>query len=439
MSVERIYKRTPGILKVRSTRRQALKGAASLTFAVPMIRTSRAAAQDAVTVTWFAARDTTGFTPQQVEAFNAENPNIQINYQEQGAITTDLHDKFVTVATAQDSTADVVSMDVPFVPEFAAAGWTLPMDDFLTEEERSEFFSGTIDGATYDGVLYAIPWYNNGPGLFYRKDVLDEAGIKPPATYDDLVSASQELATPDVSGFVFQAAQTEGGVINFLEYLWGHGDELLDENMEVILGDSEAGTEALTRLVNYIYEDQISPESCLTMRLAADAENVFASGEAVFLRSWMTATSAMQSEASQVQDAWDVTTLPSKDGSEPGPGCLGTWNLGISAFSEHLEEAAEVIRFFTSLEQQTLRYLGNGNLPARSAVFEDPEVTEKYAYVDRLKPAFEALKPRPVTPYYSQMSADVLQPNYGAAMSRQKTPEEAVADMAEGLRQVLGG
>lgn len=439
MSVERIYKRSPGILKVRSTRRQALKGAASLTFAVPMIRTSRAAAQDAVTVTWFAARDTTGFTPQQVEAFNAENPNIQINYQEQGAITTDLHDKFVTVATAQDSTADVVSMDVPFVPEFAAAGWTLPMDDFLTEEERSEFFSGTIDGATYDGVLYAIPWYNNGPGLFYRKDLLDEAGIKPPATYDDLVSASQELATPDVSGFVFQAAQTEGGVINFLEYLWGHGGELLDENMEVILGDSEAGTEALTRLVNYIYEDQISPESCLTMRLAADAENVFASGEAVFLRSWMTATSAMQSEASQVQDAWDVTTLPSKDGSEPGPGCLGTWNLGISAFSEHPEEAAEVIRFFTSLEQQTLRYLGNGNLPARSAVFEDPEVTEKYAYVDRLKPAFEALKPRPVTPYYSQMSADVLQPNYGAAMSRQKTPEEAVADMAEGLRQVLGG
>jgi multiple sugar transport system substrate-binding protein len=401
-----------------------------------MIRFSNAAAQDAVTVTWFAARDTTGFTPTQVEAFNTEHTDIQINYQEQGAITTDLHDKFVTVAIAQDSTVDIVSMDVPFVPEFAAAGWTLPMGDFVTEEERSEFFSGTVDGATYDGELYAVPWYNNGPGLFYRKDLLDEAGIEPPTTYDDLVTASKELATPDISGFVFQAVQTEGGVINFLEYLWGHGGELLDENMEVILGDSEAGTEALTRLVNYIYEDKISPESCLTMKLAADAENVFASGQAVFLRSWMTGTNAMLADTSQVKDTWDVTTLPSKDGS-PGPGCLGTWNLGISAFSEHPEEAAEVIRFFTSLEQQTARYLGNGNLPARPAVFEDPEVTEKYTYVDRLAPAFEALKPRPVTPFYSQMSADALQPNYGAAMTRQKSPEQAVQDMAEGLRQIL--
>jgi multiple sugar transport system substrate-binding protein len=146
----------------------------------------------------------------------------------------------------------------------------------------------------------------------------------------------------------------------------------------------------------------------------------------------------MEGPDSQVAGNWDVTTLPSLDGS-PGPGCLGTWNLGISAFSERAAEAAEVIRYLTSLEQQTARYLGNGNLPARSAVFDDPEVVEKYTYADRLAPAFEALKPRPVTPYYSQMSADALQPNYGAAMTRQKTPEEAIADMAETMRQILAG
>jgi multiple sugar transport system substrate-binding protein len=438
MSIDPVVNGTSGILRRRSTRRTALKGAASLTFAVPLIRVPRAAAQDAVTVTWFAGRDTTGYTVQQVEAFNAEHTDIQIDYQEQGAVTTDLHDAFVNVAVAQDSTVDIISMDVPFVPEFAAAGWTQPMDEFLTEEERAEFFGGTIDGATYDGQLYGIPWYNNGPGLFYRRDLLEEAGIEPPATYDDLVSASKELATADLSGYIFQAVQTEGGVINWLEYLWGHGGDLLDENMEVILGDDSAGVDSLSRLVSYIYDEKISPESCLTMNLAADADNAFASGGAVFLRSWMTATSAMEGPDSQVAGLWDVTTLPSLDGS-PGPGCLGTWNLGISAFSERAAEAAEVIKFLTSLDQQTARYLGNGNLPARSAVFEDPEVAEKYAYADRLGPAFEALKPRPVTPYYSQMSADALQPNYGAAMTRQKTPDEAIADMAETMRQILAG
>ena len=439
MSVEQASHRSPGVLQVRSTRRRALKGAASLTFAVPMIRVSRAAAQDAVTVTWFAGRDTTGYTPRQVEAFNAQNTGIQINYQEQGANTTDLHDKFVTVATAQDSTVDIISMDVPFVPEFAAAGWTLPVEDLLPENERAEFFSGTIEGATYDGQLYAVPWFNNGPGLFYRKDLLDEAGIEPPKTYDELVSAARELATPEIAGYIFQAAQAEGGIINWLEYTWGYGGDVLDADMQVILDASPAATDALTRLIGYIYEERISPDSTLTMRIPADAENVFASGGAVFLRSWMTATSAMLADTSQVRDAWDVTTLPSQDGTAPGPGCLGTWNLGISAFSERQDEAAEVIRFFTSLEQQTARYLGNGNLPARSAVFDDPDVIEKYAYVDRLRPAFEALKPRPVTPYYSQISADALQPNFGAAMSRQKGPEQAVTDAAEAIRQIIGG
>jgi multiple sugar transport system substrate-binding protein len=438
MRVDRSSRPASGILEILSSRRQALKGAAAASaLAFPLIRTARAAAQDAVKVTWFAGRDTTGFTPTQVEAFNAEHTDIQIDYQEQGAVTTDLHDKFVTVATAQDSTVDIVSMDVPFVPEFAAAGWTIPMADYLTEAERGEFFPGTIDGATYDGTLYAIPWFNNGPGLFYRKDLLDGAGIAVPTTYDDLVSAAKELATGDVSGYIFQAVQTEGGICNFLEYLWGYGGDLLDENMQVILGDDSAGVDALTRMVGYIYDEKISPEACLTMKTAADAENVFASGNAVFLRSWMTATNAILGDTSQVKDTWDVTTLPSQDGS-PGPGCLGTWNLGISAYSKNVDASAEVIKWFTSLDQQTNRYLGNGNLPARPAVLENADVKAKYSYVDRLAPAFQALKPRPVTPYYSQMSADALQPNYGAAMVRDKTPEEAISAMADGLRQIIG-
>lgn len=440
MSADQGSNGIPDILQHRSTRRRALKGAAALGLATPLIRSATtSAAQQPVTITWFAGRDTTGYTPKQVAAFNAQSTNVKINYQEQGANTTDLHDKFVTVATAKDSTADMISMDVPFVPEFAAAGWTIPVDDILPVDERTKFFSGTIDGATYDGKLYAVPWFNNGPGLFYRKDLLDAAGVTPPKTYDELVKAAKQLQTPGISGFIFQAAQAEGGLISWLEYLWGYGGDLLDSDMKVVLDKSDAGTNAMKRLVGYIYDEKISPESCLTMRIPADAENAFVSGGAVFLRSWMTATSSMEGDTSKVKGKWDVTTLPSQDGTKPGPGCLGTWNLGISAFSKHPKEAAEAITYFTSLAQQKARYLGNGNLPARSAVFDDADVKAKYTYVDRLKPAFEALKPRPVTPYYSQLSSDALQPNYGAAMTRQKTPDQAVKDMADAMKQILAG
>lgn len=445
MNERRTNGRTTDIVGARFSRREALQRAAALGLSVPAIgtalRATGAAAQGAAKpakITWFAGRDTTGYTPQQVKTFNAQHPAIQINYQEQGANTTDLHDKFVTVATAKDSSVDLISMDVPFVPEFAAAGWTIPVEDLLPVAERSKFFSGTIKGATYDGKLYAVPWYNNGPGLFYRKDLLDAAGLQPPKTYDELLEIAKKLQTPNVAGFIFQAAQAEGGIITWMEYLWGYGGDIVDDKMNIVLDQSDAGVKALQRLIDFIYTDKISPESCLTMRIPADAENVFISGRAVFLRSWMTAANQMETGPdSKVKGKWDVVPLPSADGKQAGPGCLGTWNLGISAFSKHAEPTGEAITFLTSLAQQTARYLGNGNLPARSAVFDDAKVKAAYPYVDRLTPAFASLKPRPVTPYYSQMSADALQPNFGAAMTRQKSPEQAIKDMTSALKQIL--
>jgi multiple sugar transport system substrate-binding protein len=449
MSDERIDALVQEATRLRYSRRGVLKRAAALGLSTTATAAVLARAgtpataarrQGPVTLNWFAARDQTGYTPTQVQAFNAQNPNIQINYQEQGATTTDLHDKFVTVATAQDASVDLVSMDVPFVPEFAAAGWVQPVEEILPAAEREAFFPGTIEGATYDagegGQLYAVPWYNNGPGLFYRKDLLDGAGLQPPKTYDELQQIATQLQTPEISGIVFQASQTEGGLITFLEYLWGHGGDVLDAEGNVVIDDGP-GAEALQRLVDFVYTAKIAPEAVLTMATGNDAQNPFIEGRAVFLRMWMTAAGAMDADTSAVKGKWGVTTLPSKDGQQPGPGCLGTWNLGISAFSEQAEAAAEAIRYFTSQEQQTARYLGNGNLPARSAVFDAPEVTARYPYVPTLRSAFEALKPRPVTPYYSQMSSDALQPNFGAAMTRQKEPAQAVADMASGIEQVL--
>src|SRR5437868_6235972 len=170
----------------------------------------------ASTVVWFAARDTTGYTPKQVEAFNTANKNIQIDYQEQGATTQDLHDKFVTVAGAKDASVDIVSMDVPYVPEFAAAGWTIAVDEILPKDEQAKFFQGTLNGATYQGKLGGVPWYNNGPGLYYRKDLLTAKGLTPPKTYDELLNVARTLQTAEMAGFAMQLPQSEGGIINWM-------------------------------------------------------------------------------------------------------------------------------------------------------------------------------------------------------------------------------
>jgi len=124
-----------------------------------------------------------------------EGNNIQIDYQEQGAVTQDLHDKFVTVAGAKDSSVDIVSMDVPYVPEFAAAGWTIAVDEILPKDEQAKFFQGTLHGATYEGKLGAVPWFNNGPGLYYSTPYFKGGGTYMYQNLTDTLSGGRYKGT----------------------------------------------------------------------------------------------------------------------------------------------------------------------------------------------------------------------------------------------------
>ncbi|MGI8856019.1 MAG: ABC transporter substrate-binding protein [Thermomicrobiales bacterium] len=401
--------------------------------------TPNVAPTGAVTINWFASRDTTGYGPKQVAAFNAANKTIQISYQEQGATTQDLHDKFVTVATAKDPSADIVSMDVPYVPEFAAAGWTIALDDALAGGERAKFYQGTLDGATYNSKVYAIPWFNNGPGLFYRKDLLAKAGLQPPKTYDELLAACQKLQTPQLAGFIQQMPQSEGGIINWMEYLWGYGGDLVDDKLNVVVDKGTAGVDSMQKLKDFIYKDKIMPESTLALKLGQDAVNIFATGGALFLRIWYGNISTMYDpkQTKLTTDQWDVTSLPSKDGVKPGPGCLGTWNLGVSNYSKHQKESIEAIKWITSLEQQTARMLDNVNLPSRPAVFDNAQIQAKYPYSKSAQASLDNLKPRPVTPFWGQMSADAVQPQFGLSFSNKKDSAAAIKDMADAMRKII--
>src|SRR5579859_1476667 len=420
-----------GAATTPATAAQPASGAAT---AAPAVQSTGTA----TTVVWFAARDTTGYTPKQVDAFNKANKNIQIDYQEQGAVTQDLHDKFVTVAGAKDSSVDLISMDVPYVPEFGAAGWTIPVDEILPKDERAKFSQGALNGATYQGKLYAVPWYNNGPGLYYRKDLFDAKGLKPPKTYDDLLNAAKALQTADVVGFVMQLPQSEGGIISWMEYLWGYGGDMVDDKLNVVVDQGTAGVDGLQRIVDFVYTDKIIPEAALQFKLGADVMNLFRGGKAAMIRLWFSnAGDLFQPDSAIKPNQWDVAPLPSKDGAKPGPGCLGDWNLGVSKFSTKQKEALEALRILTNQENQRARFLDGGFLPSRQAVFDDPDIQKKFPYAKAAQASFENLKPRPVTPFYPDISANAIQPAFGQAMARQLTPDQAIKQMADKMRQII--
>jgi multiple sugar transport system substrate-binding protein len=390
------------------------------------------------TITWFAARDATGYTPKLVDAFNRQSKSIQISYQEQGAVSQDLHDKFVTVSAAKDASVDIVSIDSPFASEYAAAGWTIPADDAFPKDEQAKFFKGALDAVAYNGTLYGVPWFLSGPGFFYRKDLLDAAGLKPPKTYDELIATAKKVQSANVAGFLMQLPQTEGGIISWLEYLWGYGGDLVDDKLNVIVDKGTAGVDSMQKVLDLIYTEKVVPEAALTLKLGADVMNTFRSGNAAMIRIWFSNAGDLYKPDTKItKEQWDVTTLPSKDGAKPGPGCLGSWSLGIGTFSKKQKEAAAAVSWLTAPEQQKTYFLDGGFPPTRTAVLDDAAIQAKYPYAKAMQASFAELKSRPVTPYWAQMSSDAVQPNFGAAMGKQKSPDQAIKDMAAAMRKII--
>jgi multiple sugar transport system substrate-binding protein len=235
-----------------------------------------------------------------------------------------------------------------------------------------------------------------------------------------------------------QLVQGEGGIINWMEYLWGYGGDLVDDKLQVVVDKGSTGVDSMQKIVDFVYKDKILPEAALQFKLGADVMNLFRGGKAAMIRLWFSNAGDLYKPDSAIKtDQWAVTTLPSKDGAKPGPGCLGTWNLGVSNYSKKQKEATEAITILTNQDNQKARVMGNGNLPTRLAVFDDADVQQKYPYAKSAQESFGALKPRPVTPFYPQISADAIQPAFGQAMAQQIKPDQAIKQMADKMRSIL--
>ncbi len=81
--------------------------------------------------------------------------------------------------------------------------------------------------------------------------------------------------------------------------------------------------------------------------------------------------------------------------------------------------------------------LGGGFLSARPAVFDDAEIQAKFPWAKSAQASLDTLKPRPVTPFYPQMSADAIQPAFGQAMAQQIKPDQAITHDAADEQPIL--
>jgi ABC-type glycerol-3-phosphate transport system substrate-binding protein len=339
------------------------------------------------------------------------------------------HQLYVQWLNAHASEPDVLQLDVIATPEFAAAGWILPIDTF--QPAATEFFPATIEANRWKGSLYALPWFVDVGMLYWRTDLLNAA----PATFDELsrvVSRAQrEHGVP--FGFVWSGARYEGLVTVFLEYLHGFGGQFFDTAGRVAV-DSDAGIRALTALGDSIHRDGISPPDVLAWQ-EEQTRIAFQSGRAVVMRNWPYAYPLLaDSASSQVAGRFAVGLMPrAPDGVAVAS--LGGQQLAINARSRQPGAAYALVDYLTSPEQMLERARLAGEYPARPALY-DREELRFGAPPDQIRRMIEHAVPRPVTPVYAELS-ELLQVQLHRALTRQQEPAPALHEAAGAMNDVL--
>lgn len=352
--------------------------------------------------------------------FEQAHPGVTVREEILPSSTDQQHQFYAINLEGKSVTFDLLAVDVIWVQEFARAGWIQPVDHVLPAAEREAYVAGAIEAATFEGRLFAIPWYLDAGVLFYRRDLLDRYGFAPPKTWPELVRMARMILDqeqdPDLTGFLWQGKQYEGLVCVALEFIRGHGG--------TVLGNRTRESEDALGFMRTLVKEGLSAALVTT----ADEEatrHVFGAGRAIFLRNWPYAWALFQAEGSPVRTKVGLAPLPSFPGHE-SVSTLGGWMLAVPHRAPHPREAVDLLRYLSSPAIQKRIALELGYLPARRDLYREPSLLGAKPWLAELAPVLIGAKPRPVTPYYLMMS-QVLQPELSAAVVGLKTPGEALA------------
>jgi len=261
---------------------------------------------------------------------------------------------------------------------FAKNGYLADLSDDVESNaswDWSDFQSGPVGSTTYEDNVVGVPIITEQEVLYYRKDLLANAGLEVPTTMVELEAAAQAIKeqNPGVAGFVARTGKS-AAVTQFSSFLYSFGGDFIDKDGDSGVASPEA-KEAYAFYGKLIRE--YGPENVSTDMSWPEAMAIFTQGQAGFYTEADSLyKNATDPETSKVSDTVGFAPMPAGPGGSVAYN-VPSWALGINAESTHSAEAWKFIEWATS-QELTLAVQQDGVPGARQSVWEDPAGTSTY-------------------------------------------------------------
>ncbi len=338
--------------------------------------------------------------------WNAEHPEIQVSREAIDRSDSYAYENKITTAVTSSDLPDIFFVDGPTVSYYAANGIIVPIDDYFSQEDLSDFVPSTVAQCTYDGKLYAISATESSVALYYNKDYLTECGVDVadidsrtvdnPLTWSELEEIAQKCTTDNYVGTHIIMDHGEGLPYALEPMFISNGKDFISDDGSTAEGyvNSPECVETAEYLANLIangyanidpIQDEFLNGACATM-LGGSWDIAILGASADF--------------------DWGVTYYPVSDNTKKAVSPCGDWSAAISKDCQNVDAAGQFLQWLVNTEN-TATYAAAIAKPAtRNSAYDDPAMAE---YADEpLAMIVEQLQntavPRPRTPSYSVFS-----------------------------------
>jgi multiple sugar transport system substrate-binding protein len=369
---------------------------------------------------------------QLVRDFEREHPGIRVEVQQ--IPWSAAHEKLLT-AHVGHATPDVAQLGNTWIPELVTLDALLPLDSLQrasADMDTSGHYPGIWATNVVDGQLWGIPWYVDTRVLFYRRDLLLQAGYRTmPETWIEWREA-------------MRAIRRQGGKDKYAIFLplneWPpqailglqRGSPLITAGGRGAFRDSTfAG--AFDFMLG-LYREGLAPPVSNTE--IANLYQEFARGTfSMYITGPWNLGEFRRRLPDSLQHAWATAPLPGPAGAASGVSLAGGSSLVIFRDSKHPALAWELIRFLSRPEQQVRFYHLTGDLPARREAWEDSALAGDSAAA-AFRVQLTRAVPTPMVPEWEQVTTKIMDQTE-AAVRGGVAPAEALAALDKEVDRLL--
>lgn len=302
--------------------------------------------------------------------FHRENPDIRVRVQQ--IPWTAAHEKLLT-GFVGGAMPDVAQLGNTWIAEFAAINALEPLDAWIArsrELSADEYFDGIWSTNVVSDTVWGLPWYVDTRVIFYRTDLLAQAGYESmPRTWDGWVEALhavKRIAGPDRYAVFLPTNEWVQPALFGLQ----NGSTLLNADGTRGAFSEPPFREAFDFYLS-LYREGLAPP--MGHHDVANPYQEFGRG---FFAMWITGPwnlgEFQRRLPAETQSSWSTAPMPGPDGS--GVSLAGGASLVMYRNTDHPEAAWKLIEYLSRPEQQQRFYELTGSLPARTAAWEGSDL-----------------------------------------------------------------